>query len=60
MAAMKALRLDKIAQLGSHPVGFANHHLIAQRPLANGDLLPTPVAGRETPCGRIELPSIPK
>ena len=29
-------------------------HLIAQRPLANGDLLRNPVAGRETPIGRVQ------
>ena len=52
---MKALRREPVGiKFGPHQFGFANHHLIAQRLLAGGDFLPDPVAGRETPIGRVQ------
>ena len=53
--AMKALRREPVAvERGSREFGLPNHHLVGQRLLPGGDLLPEPVAGRETPIGRIQ------
>ena len=49
----KALRREPVGVLGPDE-RFRNDHMVGKRLLPGGDLLPDPVAGRETLIGRVQ------